>query len=61
MKATKRRIHKAKIIAENGDVSPVCADVVPKAIDMKKDSWTLQWEAVTCRACRNRKSREAEP
>lgn len=61
MHIRRRRIyHKAKLVAENGDVSPVCADPVPKAIDMKKASWTIQWGEVTCRACLRRKPKEGK-
>lgn len=58
MKIRKRVFHKAKLISQTGDVSPVCADVVPRAINLKKASWTLRWEAVTCRACLRRRPKE---
>lgn len=46
----KRKIHKAKYIAPNGDVSPLCAKT-PKAINMKLESWVNQNEGVTCDKC----------
>ncbi len=46
----KRVYHRAKLIAANGDVSPLCAEV-PKALDLKKTCWTNRNEAVTCKKC----------
>jgi len=41
----------AKLISPNGDVSPLCADV-PRVLDLRKESWTLRNEAVTCQKCK---------
>jgi hypothetical protein len=47
---SERIYHRAHLLADNGDVSPVCADT-PKAINMKRATWTTDWEAVTCKKC----------
>lgn len=57
MKSKPRIYHKAKLMSQDGDVSPVCADV-PKAINLKTATWTLRWEAVTCKKCLERKPDE---
>lgn len=44
-------IHKAKLISQNGDVSPLCA-VKPRKLDLKKESWTTDLTAVTCEKCK---------
>jgi len=43
-------IHKAKLVASHGDVSPLCAKT-PRKIDLSKESWTLRDNAVTCPKC----------
>lgn len=43
-------IHLAKMIRDNGDVSPICAEK-PRAINLSKSSWTNRKNAVTCRKC----------
>lgn len=53
-KLATKTIHKAKHVNNNGDVSPLCADK-PRAINLKVASWTLRWEAVTCKKCLERK------
>jgi len=45
-----KEIHRAKLVSQNGDVSPLCAEV-PKALNLKKESWTNRDEAVTCKKC----------
>jgi hypothetical protein len=52
-----RIYHKAKLIDRKGRISPVCADP-PKAINLKKETWTLRWEAVTCPKCLEKKDME---
>jgi hypothetical protein len=42
--------HKAKYINEKGGVSPLCAEK-PRAINLKRATWTNRWEAVTCEKC----------
>lgn len=42
--------HKAKLVRDNGDVSPLCA-TVPKKINMTKETWTTDNSAVTCKKC----------
>lgn len=45
-------IHKAKLLSNNGDVSPMCAGwEKPKKINLKKESWTLVDKFVTCKKC----------
>lgn len=47
----KRTYHKAHLVDDKGNVSPLCADK-PKALNLKKHQlWTLRWELVTCRRC----------
>lgn len=43
-------VHKAKLLNNLGGVSPVCADR-PRAINLKRATWTNRWEAVTCKKC----------
>ncbi len=45
-----RIVHKAKLISPEGDVSPVCAGN-PRKVNMKKESWTTDSKAVTCKKC----------
>lgn len=50
-KPKKARVrHMARAIREDGAVSPLCAKT-PRAINMKKESWVLRLEAVTCQKC----------
>ena len=42
--------HRAKLIAPDGSVSPLCAKT-PKAIDLNKELWTTSDGAVTCQKC----------
>lgn len=42
--------HRAKLIAPDGSVSPLCAKT-PKAIDLTKELWTARDDAVTCLKC----------
>lgn len=46
-----KTIHRAKLIAPDGSVSPLCAKK-PRAIDLKVSSWTLVDGMVTCPHCR---------
>ncbi len=43
-------VHKAHLVNDKGGVSPVCAER-PRAIDLKRATWTNRWEAVTCKKC----------
>lgn len=43
-------IHRAKFIRADGRVSPLCA-AKPRAIDLRRSSWTNRDEAVTCPGC----------
>lgn len=45
-----RRIHRAKSVNEHGAVSALCFEK-PHAIDLKKATWTIRDDAVTCPAC----------
>jgi hypothetical protein len=51
--------HFAKMIREDGMVSPLCADR-PRALNLKRDSWTNRAEAVTCAKCRKRLKQQQE-
>jgi hypothetical protein len=42
--------HRAKLISDRGDVSPLCAKT-PRVLNLQWETWTLQDEAVTCSAC----------
>lgn len=42
--------HRAKLISNNGDVSPLCAKI-PRKLDLAKELWTNRDEAVTCPKC----------
>ncbi len=44
-------IHRAAKIAGDGRVSPLCAEK-PRAINLKRATWTLQPDVVTCPKCR---------
>jgi hypothetical protein len=43
-------VHKAKHLRPDGAVSPLCART-PRAIDLKRATWTLHNDAVTCSRC----------
>lgn len=43
--------HMAKLIRPDGAVSPLCAEK-PRAINLKRATWTNRKEAVTCLVCR---------
>jgi hypothetical protein len=45
-----RPIHLAKMIRNDGAVSPLCAKK-PRKLDLKISSWTNRAEAVTCKKC----------
>lgn len=47
-------VHMAKMFNQHGGASPVCADK-PRAINLKRATWTIRWEAVTCEKCLARK------
>lgn len=44
-------VHRAGKVAMNGGVSARCF-AKPRAIDLRRASWTLRDEAVTCPKCR---------
>ena len=51
MKPPKPRVrHKADKIREDGAVSALCFSQ-PRAIDMKRATWTTSDDAVTCEKC----------
>jgi hypothetical protein len=45
-----RKYHRANLIDEHGNVSALCF-ARPRAIDMKRASWTNCDDAVTCPKC----------
>ena len=45
-----KRIHLAEKIASGGRVSAACFDP-PRAINLKRATWTIRPEAVTCPRC----------
>jgi hypothetical protein len=53
--------HRAKLVDPDGRVSPLCAGDKPRAIDLRRASWTLRPEAVTCPRCRRLQARAVTP
>jgi hypothetical protein len=43
-------IHLAHLISTKGDVSPICREQ-PRRINLKRETWTIRKEAVTCPKC----------
>ena len=51
--AGKRKVHRAKLIGENGEISPLCANK-PRVLDVRpssKETWTTDDAATNCPAC----------
>ena len=46
----RKPVHMAKMVNKAGGVSPLCASR-PRAIDLKRATWTNRAEAVTCERC----------
>ena len=44
-------IHRGVLVNPDGGVSPLCA-AKPRAIDLKRATWTHRDAAVTCKRCR---------
>lgn len=51
VKAVKQRVYHYAAKTSEAGVSALCFKV-PRAIDMKRASWTLREEAVTCPKCK---------
>lgn len=47
----KKKYHLAKLFTQRGHVSPLCARIQPRKLDLKKELWTIRPEAVTCKKC----------
>lgn len=45
-----KRFHLARMVNANGDVVPWCA-ALPRKVNMRRDTWTTDAAAVTCRRC----------
>jgi hypothetical protein len=43
-------IHLAKLVNPRGDISPLCA-AHPRKLNLKRESWSLVDEFVTCPKC----------
>lgn len=43
--------HLAKLFTAKGHVSPLCARRIPRKLNLKKETWTIRHEAVTCKTC----------
>jgi hypothetical protein len=57
----RRPVHMAAKVRSDGGVSPLCA-VRPRSIDVRRATWTLQPDAVTCPRCLARlPAKNAEP
>lgn len=52
-------VHKAALIGKGSKVSPLCA-ARPRAIDLRRATWTLRWAAVTCERCLALRAEEVE-
>jgi hypothetical protein len=50
MPPAEKPVHMAAKVAPDGRVSPLCA-ARPRAIDLRRATWTLRPEAVTCPRC----------
>lgn len=46
-------IHLAKLISENGDISPHCVSK-PRILNLRKEKWTTDPKAVTCIRCKEK-------
>ncbi len=46
----KKPIHFANLISNKGDVSPICA-LQPRKLNLRRETWTMRKEAVTCPKC----------
>jgi hypothetical protein len=42
--------HMAALVNPEGGVSSLCA-ARPRALNLKRETWTIRWEAVTCKKC----------
>jgi hypothetical protein len=51
--------HLAKLISQDGAVSPLCASK-PRALNLKRELWTRDRKAVTCKRCLAKMAGEAE-
>lgn len=50
-KASKPRIvHFAALFNKRGGASAACSES-PRAINMRRATWSISWDAVTCKAC----------
>lgn len=56
----KKIYHLAKQQDGQGRVSPLCADP-PRALNLKRELWTLRPEAVTCKKCLAKLAMREEP
>lgn len=45
-------VHRAGKVSSGGSVSALCYPK-PRPIDIRRESWTLRDDAVTCPACRS--------
>jgi hypothetical protein len=52
--------HMANLFGPNGEVSALCFPR-PRPIDLRRATWTLRWEAVTCERCLALRDREPTP
>jgi hypothetical protein len=53
--------HMAHLFSSGGDVSPLCA-AKPRRLNLRRETWTIRWEAVTCPRClKLRPAPEARP
>ena len=46
----RKKYHMAKAIRDDGAVSPLCAKT-PRRLNLSRELWTLEKEAVTCKRC----------
>lgn len=46
----RKKYHMAALMSNKGDVSPLCGKK-PRKLNLKKELWTLEEGAVTCKKC----------
>lgn len=52
-------VHMAKLIAEDGSVSPLCAKR-PRKLKLDRETWCLRPQDVTCAACQKQNPQKLE-
>ncbi len=58
MEPRRKTVHRAKLVNDDGKVSPLCAPA-PRPINLKLATWTLVDALVTCSRCRRKIAAQA--